>query len=217
MTLPYLQLREDIIRWSRRMEAADFVIGTSGNVSARVPGEERFLITPSSVPYADITPEDVVLMNFEGDMLSEGRSPSIESMVHLRVYQERSEVNAVFHTHSVYASAMAALQIPIPAFLDELIPHVGGPVAVAAYGQSGSGELAENAVRALGDRAAALLANHGSLCVGVSLEKAFHVVALVERTARIYLIARSLGTPVELPEDAVETQKMIYDYLRSPE
>jgi L-fuculose-phosphate aldolase len=217
MTLPCLSLREDIIRWSRKMEAAGFVIGTSGNVSARVPDGQGFLITPSSLAYSEITPEDIAHLSLEGELLSEGRPPSSENKVHLKVYQARPDVQAVIHTHSLHASAVAALHIAIPAFLDELVQQIGGAVEVSTYAVPGTDELAENAVKALGERAAVLLANHGSLCVGANLAKAFHVVELLERTAQIFLAARAVGTPVDLPAEAVEMQRMIYDYLRTAE
>jgi len=215
MTLPYAPLREEIVRAARRMAEQGYVAGTSGNVSVRVPGEPRFLITPSSLPYPELAPEDIVLMDFEGEVLSEGRAPSVENGMHLRVFQEREDVGAIFHTHSTCACALAALHLPLPPFLDELVMVLGGEVRVARYALSGSDELAENVVQALGARAAALLANHGAVCVGSSLEKAYHAVELLERSARIYLLARTVGEPRALPPEALETQVMIYEYKRS--
>lgn len=215
MTLPFEPLCRAIVRAAQRMASDGYVVGTSGNVSARVPGEERFLITPSSVPYPELTPEDVMLLDFDGEVLSEGRAPSVENGVHLRVYRERPDVRAVFHTHSPCASALAALEIPLPPFLEELVVYLGGPVEVAPYAGSGSEELAENVVRALGERAAVLMAHHGSLCTGSSLEKAYHAVELLERAAKIYLLARSVREPRTLPREAIEIQAMIYDYKRS--
>jgi len=215
MSLPYESLCESLVQAAQRMAAGGHVVGTSGNVSVRVPGEERFLITPSSLPYPKLTVQDIMLMDFEGEMLSEGRAPSVENGMHLRIYQEREDVKAVFHTHSACASALAALEIPLPPFLEELVIYLGGPVQVAPYAASGSDELAENVVRCLGERAAVLMAKHGPLCVGGSLEKAYHVVELLERASRIYLLARTVGEPGTLPEDALETQVMIYDYKRS--
>jgi len=215
MTISYPDLCQEIVQCAKKMEAAGFVIGTSGNVSARVPDEAKFLITPSSLPYAEMKPEDTILMSFEGEVLSGERSPSSEYRVHLKIYQARKDVNAVLHTHSLHASALACLHLPIPTFVDELIMAVGGPVSVSDYAVPGSQELADNAAAALGDRAAALLANHGTLCVGSSLVAAFHVAELLERAAQMYLVARTAGLPVELPAGSVEMQKMIYDYLRS--
>ena len=215
MTLPYAPLRGAIVRAAQRMASDGYVVGTSGNVSARVPGEERFLVTPSSVPYRELTPEDIMLLDFEGEVLSEGRSPSVEYGVHLRVYRERPDVKAIFHTHSPCASALAAMKTPLPPFLEELVVYLGGPVEVSPYAGSGSDELAENVAKCLGDRAAVLMAHHGTFCVGGSIEKAYHVVELLERAAKIYLLARTLGEPDALPEDALETQAMIYDFKRT--
>lgn len=215
MALPYASLRAQIVQAAQRMAAEGLVIGTSGNVSARVRGEERFLITPSSLPYPALTPADIVLVAFEGEVLSDGRAPSVEGSMHCRVYREREDVGAVLHTHSPHATALAALHMPIPPFLEELTLYIGGPVEVAAYAASATEELGEHAVQALGDRAAALLANHGPVCVGKTLERAYDVARLVERAAQIYLLARSVGTPHALPEASLEMQRMFYAYART--
>jgi len=215
MTLSHASLCQALVQAAQRMAADGHVLGTSGNVSLRVPGEEKFLITPSSLPYPDLTPEDIVLMDFQGEILSEGRPPSVESGMHLRILKEREDVKAIFHHHSPCATALAALRIPIPPFLEELVIYLGGPVQVAPYAGSGSDELAENVMKNLEGRAAVLMANHGSLCVGSSLEKAYHVVNLVERAARVYLLARTVGEPPVLPQEALETQVMIYDFKKT--
>jgi len=217
MTRAYAPLCEALVQAARRMASDGHVVGTSGNVSVRVPGEERFLITPSSLPYPRLAPRDIVLMDFQGEMLTEGRAPSVEHGTHLRIYLARPDVRAVFHTHSPCASALAALEISLPPFLEELVITLGGAVRVAPYAGSGSDELAEHVVRALGPRAAVLLAKHGPVCVGGSLDRAYHAVELLERACRIYLLARTVGEPGTLPEEALETQGMIYDYKRSLE
>lgn len=210
MTEPHAALREEVVRSAQRMEAQGMVIGTSGNVSARLPDGDRFLITPNSFPYPRMTADDLVLVDFEGKALSDGQVPSVESAVHLEIYKGRADVQAVIHTHSVYASSLAALRIPIPAFLEELVPYLGGPVGVADYAPSGSPDLGRNAVKALEDRAAILMANHGPVCVGSSLGRAFYVAQLVERAARIYVTARLVGTPHPLPDETVEMHRLYY-------
>jgi len=211
----YLPLREQVVLAAKRMAACKLVVGSAGNVSARVPGEDRFIITPSSLPYSEMKAEDTVIVDLEGNVLTEGRPPSMETVIHRRVYLVRPKVGAILHTHSLYASALSALRIPIPAFLEELVPYIGGPVAVADYGPTASDELAENACKALEDRAAVLLANHGTLCVGVDLDRAFSVAELVEEAAQIYVLARSAGTPFELPPESVEMHRMMYSYSKT--
>ncbi|MFC1890040.1 class II aldolase/adducin family protein [Thermodesulfobacteriota bacterium] len=213
--IEYASLREDVVLAARRMADCGMVVGSSGNVSARVPEEDRFIITPSSLPYPDLTAEDIVVMDMEGNVLTEGRPPSVEGTVHRKIYAEREDVNAIFHTHSPCATALAAARIPIPAFLEELVPYIGGPVAVSEYAGTASGDLAEKAFKALDDRAAVLLANHGTLCVGGSLEQAFHTAELLESSAQIYILARSIGTPADIPADTIEMQKMLYSFSKT--
>jgi L-fuculose-phosphate aldolase len=210
----YLSLQTELVDAAKRMAAGRLVIGSEGNVSVRIPEEDRFLITPSSLPYSELKPEDTVLMDMSGEALTEDRPPSMETIIHRKVYIARTGVGAIYHTHSRYASALAALQMPIPPFLEELVPYVGGPIAVADYAPTGSDELADNICKALEDRAAVLLANHGTLCVSANLQLGFDVAELLEEVAQIYLLARSVGTPFELPRDSVETQRMFYKFSK---
>jgi len=210
----YLNLQEELVGAAKRMPANGLVIGSEGNVSVRVPKEDRMIITPSSLPYSELKPEHTVIMDLSGEVLTEGRPPSMEAVIHRKVYLARPGVGAVFHTHSRYASALAALQIPIPTFLEELVPYVGGPVAVADYAPTGSDELADNICKALEDRAAVLIANHGTLCVGTNLKLGFDVAQLIEEVAQIYLLARTVGMPYGLPQESLDTQISSYRFSK---
>ena len=211
----YSSLQEDLVHAAKRMAACRLVVGAAGNVRVRIPGEDRFIITPSSLPYPELKPEDTVIMDLSGEVLTDDRPPSMEAVIHRKVYEVRENVGAIYHTHSPYASAMATLRIPIPAFLEELVPYIGGPVAVADYAPTASDELADNTCKALEDRAAVLLANHGTLCVGGDLEVAFYVAELVEESAQIYMLARSVGKPFEIPPESIEMQKMMYRFTKT--
>jgi L-fuculose-phosphate aldolase len=211
----YFPLRKQVVLAAKRMAACRLVVGSAGNVSARIPGEDLFIITPSSLSYSDMQAEDTVIVDLEGNVLTEGRPPSMETVIHRKVYTVRPKVGAIYHTHSPYASALAALRVPIPPFLEELVPYIGGPVAVADYAPTASDELAENACKALEDRAAVLLANHGTLCVGADLDRAFSVAELVEEAAQIYVLARSAGIPVELPPESIELHRMMYSFSKT--
>ena len=175
------------------MDALNLVSGTSGNVSSRVSWADRLLITPSSIPYADLTPEDIVIMDLKGNLHSDNHPPSMEHIIHLQVYRARKDVGAVYHTHSIYASALACLGLPLPDLFEERAVNIGGPVPVAAFAQSGTDRLAKNLCRALGKGDAVLMASHGALCVGSSLETGLQVAASLEREAMSYFQARSLG------------------------
>jgi L-fuculose-phosphate aldolase len=179
-----------------------------------VPNEDLFVISPSSTPYSEITAEDVVLMDMEGNALSEGRPPSSEANLHMNIYRTRPDVGGILHTHSTYASVLAVLRRPLPPILEELVIFLGGTVEVAEYAAgAGSEDLIKNTLKAMDNRSAVLLANHGTVCVGKNIEKAFDIAHLVEQAAQIYLLASTAGTPTLLPDEVTEMQRSVYEYL----
>lgn len=208
--------RAEVVRYAQEMEARDLTIGTSGNVSRRVP--EGALITPSTVPYPEIAPGQVVLMDLDGAVIEGDAVPSVEHKVHLACYRARPEVNGVIHAHPRIATAFAASRVPLPGFLDEFGVYVGEEVRVADYAISGTPDIAENLQRALGeDSNAAFLASHGLVAVGRDLAGAMLVARAVERAALTYLYARMLGGPADLPEDARALFRQVFQYFRTRE
>lgn len=211
----YLELRTEVHAYAVKMYQAGMVSGSAGNVSARVPDEPgRYVITPTSISWEELAPEQVVVVDGEGELVVGENAPSFEWPMHLAVYQARPDAHAVFHTHSIYSSILAVLRRPIPPLIEELVPYAGGEVIVAEYAPSGSEALAQNAVRALTGRSAVLLANHGNLCLGKSLRKAFNLCALVERAARIYVEALKLGPVHVLPAEVVQAEKEMYEVIK---
>lgn len=209
----YAEERTKVVGAARAMLARGFTEGTSGNVSMRVP--EGALITPSTMPYPEITPEDVVLIDLAGTVVEGERVPSVEHQVHLACYRRREKVGAVIHSHPVVASAFAAARTPLPAFLDEFGVYIGEEVRVAEYGISGTPELAEQVADALGDHNAAFIASHGLVAVGRDLDQALLNTSRVERACLIYLYTRMLGGPAEIPEHARELYRQVFAYLQS--
>jgi L-fuculose-phosphate aldolase len=212
----YIAEREAVCRTAVEMEDRGLTIGTSGNVSMRVP--EGALITPSTIPYKQIMPEDLNLMDLEGNVLEGDKMPSVEHKVHLACYKFREDVQAVVHAHPTIASAFASARVPLPAFLDEFGVYVGDEVRVADYAISGTPDIAENLVKALGTTAnAAFLASHGMVAVGRDLEAAMMVARHVERGALIYIVTKFLGGAVDLPEDARTLFGQVFEYFRTRE
>lgn len=203
----------EIIRVAREMLRSGLVEGTAGNVSARV-GDDKVLITPTSMDYMEMEVEDLVLLDLNGNVLEGRRQPSSEKPMHLRVYRARDDVKAIMHTHSLYASILAVLRRPLPPLIEEFLFKFGGTIEVAEYGMTGTEELAENAVRALGNKAAVLLANHGALCCGKSPAHVLELAKGLERMAKIYVIASILGEPHPLPEKILKDGAAIYEILR---
>jgi L-fuculose-phosphate aldolase len=237
----YAAERAEVLEAVRRIVALGLVAGASGNVSRRIaaasgraesppPGDdpargraegpsregdyrELFAITASRVPYHRFGIDDVLVVDGDVEPLVGDGIPSSESLAHLAVYAARPDVGAVIHTHSPYASAFAVAGQPIPCILDEQVVTLGGEVAVAEYAASASQELADNAVRALGDRAAVLLRHHGVLGVGRDLEEAVAVVELVERVAQVRLLSLRLGGG-ELADEIVQTERAMYRMMK---
>ncbi|MGJ3262581.1 MAG: class II aldolase/adducin family protein [Salinarimonas sp.] len=197
-------LRAEIVRVAQAMDRAGFCPTKSGNVSART--DEGLVITPSGLPYAATTPTDLVPIDLDGAPLSAGGlRPSSEWPFHTAIYKARPEIRAIVHTHSPKATALACARRPIPAF-HYMVAYCGGrDIRVADYATFGSADLAGNAVRALEGRKAVLLANHGVIALGASLEGALAIAGEVENLAGQYLALLAAGLePVVLDEDEME-------------
>jgi len=199
-------LRKAVIAACREMNALGINQGTSGNVSARTPDAERFLITPSGMPYDALEPADIVEMDtgagYRGDRL-----PSSEWRMHLDIYRARPEAGAVVHTHAPYATALSCLRATIPAFHYMVAVAGGTDVRCADYATFGTAALSRAMLAALQDRKACLLANHGMIAYGPTLAKALALAVEVETLARQFWTARLLGEPVIL--DDAEMQRVL--------
>lgn len=193
------ELGAGIVAVAQAIDKAGFCPSKSGNVSART--ESGFLITPSGLPYAQTTPEDLIELSLDGTVLSGTRKPSSEWPFHVAIYKARPEAQAIVHTHSPRATALSSTRRGIPAFHYMIALCGGADVRCAEYATFGSPELAENAVRALEGRKAVLLANHGVIALGGSLAGAHQIVAEVENLAGQYLDILASGLePVILDE-----------------
>jgi L-fuculose-phosphate aldolase len=208
------QIKQAVVDTANEMYAAGLVVGTAGNVSARL-ADGSVAMTPSSVPYPDITVDGLAIVDLAGEIVEGSARPSSEKAMHLNCYATFPEVGGVVHCHPAHASMFAIARKAIPACIEEVIIYVGGDVPVAAYQTTGSAELAEEVVLHLGDRGAVLMANHGLLCVGKSAEDALHTAAVVEHTAKIVAGAEQLGGVAPLPAEIVKNFTNIYAMIRS--
>ena len=196
------ELREQLVTVARRMQASGINQGTSGNLSLRFPG--GMLITPSSLPYEQMEPGDLVALDLAGKPLvapepgRPQRRPSSEWRLHADVLANRPEVQAVLHCHSIHATALACHDRPIPPFHYMVAVAGGDDVRCAPYATFGTAELSRHAVEALRDRQACLLARHGLVSLGSDLDQALRVAIEVETLARMYLQALQLGQPPQL-------------------
>ena len=190
-------LRQEIVDKSLEAFREGLFSGTSGNMSCRIAPDEM-LITPTSVRYDVLRARDIVRMKLDGTVLEGKLQPSSEWRMHAAVYEAYSEVNAVFHTHSPYATAFAVVRRSIPTVLIESRIFLGGDVRCAEYAAPGTKEVGENAVPALKDRGGCTLANHGVLAVGKDLAQAYLRAEYIEDVAKIYTYSKAIGTPVTL-------------------
>jgi len=202
----------EVVEACRQLVAKGLVAGANGNVSCRC--DQAVVITPSRIPYSRLEPQDVVVIDFEADLLEGELPPSSETLAHLAIYRARPDVGAVIHTHSVFASALAVAGLEIPPIVDEQVVALGGGVPVAAYAPAGSQELAEAAGEALGKGNAVLLRNHGAIAAGRDLAEAVAHAELVERLAQIYIMARLLGRAEPLPPSIVAMEQALFRMQR---
>ncbi len=193
-------LRDRMIAACRAMNAKGLNQGTSGNLSARLG--RGFLITPSSLPYDGMVPDDLVAMDFDGH--HEGRRPSSEWRFHRDILAARPEVGAVLHTHSVHATAVACHHRGIPAFHYMVAVAGGRDIRCTPYATFGTAALSEAAVAALEGRMACLLGQHGMIALGETPEAALALAVEVETLARLYIHARAWGEPPVLPDDEMD-------------
>jgi L-fuculose-phosphate aldolase len=206
---------EAVLKAAKDMLRRNLVEGTAGNISARQE-DGTIVITPSSVDYGEMALDDLVVIDLDGAALQakEGRSPSSEKLLHLACYKAFDDIGSVIHSHPVYATMFAITHQDIPSCIDEFSVYVGGHVRCTKYAASGTGDVGAEAVEALQQRGAALIANHGLVAVGPNPDKALHITALVERTAQIVHGARVIAAPVPLPESVDASFASVYAYLR---
>ena len=211
MNMKYYELRKQIADTFRFMIKHNLSSYYGGNISIRTPENPRnFLITPSGKKKDTLQPEDIVIIDENGNVLEGEYKPSIEHSMHIEIYQHRKDINAIIHAHTIFSSAFAVARVDIPKLIEEYVIAIGGEVKVAKFAPAGSKELAENIVDALGIRKAALVANHGVVACGKNLEDALNVLVSVEKTAQLYVYAKLLGEPYQLPEDVSNRMIELY-------
>jgi L-fuculose-phosphate aldolase len=195
------EMRQSIIDACRRMNELGINQGTSGNISVR--HQDGMLITPSSVPYHDMRPEQIVFMQFDGSFAA-GQRPSSEWRFHLDILRSRSQMNAVVHAHPPYATILSIMGLEIPPIHYMIAAAGGDTIRCAPYATYGTSELSDHAVKALEDRFACLLGHHGMIAIGSSLAKALWLAVEVEALARQYHGCLQIGTPPLLSRDEIE-------------
>ena len=195
--------RTQIVEFGRRLVTAHLTTGTGGNLSYFDRKEGLVAIKPSGVDYFEMKPEDVALFEPDGTPVEVPKKPSSETAMHLEMYRRRDDINAVIHTHSVFATTIACMGWELPA-VHYLVGFSGYKVPLAKYATYGTEELARNTADGLGSFNAVLMANHGLLAVGSTMLGAFCTAEEIELVAQIYVRAKALGDPVILSREEMD-------------
>jgi ribulose-5-phosphate 4-epimerase/fuculose-1-phosphate aldolase len=193
--------KSEIVTSCRKLVEKGFLMATGGNVSVRIranqPGTPAFAITPSNYDYLKMTPDDVCVLDFNLKQLEGNLKPSVEAAMHAAIFQTRADINAIIHTHQVYASALTLIKAPIPGLFDEQVRFLGRSVEIIPYAPSGTNMLRDTIARHVRNHNNAyLMQNHGALLFGGDMERAMHNVEVLEKCSLAYLISLTTGRKI---------------------
>jgi L-ribulose-5-phosphate 4-epimerase len=182
--------KKQVVDTAQSLTYKGYLMATGGNLSVRITGQSKFAITPSNYDYLKMTLDDVCILDFDLNPLEGNLKPSVESAMHAAVYQVRADVNAIVHTHQVYASALTLIKAPIPALFDEQARFLGRSVEIIPYAPSGTGFLKNVVAKHVKNHNNAfMMQNHGALVFGHDMERAVHNVEILEKCALAHLLA----------------------------
>ena len=209
----YDQEKQLIVDTAQDLTHKGFLMATGGNLSVRIPGKNLFAITPSNVDYLGMHAEDICILDFELNAIEGALKPSVESSMHCAIYQVRPDVNAIVHTHQVYASALTLIKAPIPTLFDEQARFLGRSVKIIPYAPSGTGMLKNTIAKNVKDHNNAyMMQNHGALVFGHDMERAVHNVEILEKCSLAYLLA--LCSDKKVTKIPVAVREIAFSKLR---
>jgi L-ribulose-5-phosphate 4-epimerase len=195
-------LKKEVCRLNLALPANNLVVWTSGNVSIRDSQTGYVVIKPSGVKFEDLEPNQMVIVDLNGNIVEGDLKASSDTASHLYIYKHMPEVNGVVHTHSNFATAFAAMGKPIPPVLTAIADEFGGPIPCGGFALIGGEEIGKIVVDSIGHSPACLLKNHGVFTVGPTGEKALKAAVMVEDVAKTVWLALQMGTPDEItPKD----------------
>lgn len=203
--------REEVATLHAELPANGLVVWTAGNVSTRVKGADLFVIKPSGVRYEELSAQNMVVCALTGEKIDDGTpaelQPSSDTAAHAYVYRNMPEVGGVVHTHSPYATAFAAVYQPIPCVLTMMSDEFGGPVPVGPFAIIGDDSIGQGIVETLKESRspAVLMGNHGPFTIGKDATSAVKAAVMVEEVAKTVAIAQSIGTPVPVKQEHIDT------------
>jgi L-fuculose-phosphate aldolase len=199
-----LEERKAIVEYGRKLITSNLTTGSGGNLSIYNRTEGLIAIKPSGIDYFEMHPEDIVIVRPDGQIVEGDLKPSSEIRFHLALLRHRKDINAVVHTHQVYATTIACMNWELPA-VHYLVGFSGNKVPLAKYATFGSQELSDNIIAAIGNYNACLMANHGIVTVGKDIGSAFATAEELELVARLYYQTKCIGEPVILSDKEMIT------------
>jgi L-fuculose-phosphate aldolase len=204
MYMRLVEERKSIVEYGKNLITSNLTTGSGGNLSIYNRAENLVAIKPSGVDYFKMRPEDVVVVTPDGQIVEGDLQPSSEIMFHLALFEHRQDINAVVHTHQVYATTIACMNWELPA-VHYLVGYSGNKVPLAKYATFGSQELSDNIIASIGNYNACLMANHGIVTVGKDIASAFATADELELVSRLYYQAKCIGEPVILSDKEMLT------------
>jgi L-ribulose-5-phosphate 4-epimerase len=204
------RLRQQVCAMNLELPKCGLVTWTSGNVSGRDPETGHVVIKPSGVRYEDLTPDKMVVVALDGQVVEGPLRPSVDTATHLYVYRHRPDVGGMVHTHSPYATSFAALGESIPVYLTAMGDEFGTAIPIGAYCQIGGEQIGEEIVRSIGSSPAILIKSHGVFTIGRDAEAAVKAAVMTEDIARTTHLTLLRGKPEPLPDDEVARLHQVY-------
>jgi L-ribulose-5-phosphate 4-epimerase len=213
------RLRREVAELHAELPRNELVVWTAGNVSARVPGADLLVIKPSGVRYDEITPEKMVVTDFDGKLVDGDHSPSSDTAAHAYVYRHMPHVGGVVHTHSTYATAWSARGEAIPCVLTMIADEFGGEIPVGPFALIGDDSIGRGIVATLARHRspAVLMRNHGVFTVGKDARAAVKAAVMCEDVARTVHISRQLGTPIPIDQRDIDALHDRYQHAYGQE
>ena len=206
------EFRKTVVRGAQEIYKKGLVEDGEGNISVRI-NKNEILVTPTSTKYDLLSPDLIVHMDLDGNVIGSGKIPSTEVKMHLAVYKDRPKVKCVIHNHSPYISMLSILRKSIPIIMEQQLIFLGGEVRCTEITEAHTEEMGVSALKALGKNNAAILANHGAIICGKSLDHAVRFSVILEKLAKVYWGALQIGEPMSIPEKNLQEHEKMFNSL----